>query len=71
MMKMDGYEYGTCSLKRFAALISTSVKKARAFLAVIHFHPNPLFPGKARSLTLEWSLVRGSSRVGSTLTYKY
>jgi hypothetical protein len=36
----------------------------------IHFHPCVLFANKARSLPIEWSPVRGSTLVGSSLARK-
>ena len=37
------------------------------FAAAIHFHTSLIFSGKARSLPFEWSPVRGSTLVGSSL----
>jgi hypothetical protein len=46
-------------------------KKARVFVTSIHFHPSLIFVGNARSLPLEWSSIRGSTLVGSSLACKY
>ncbi len=41
------------------------------FAAAIHFHPNLIFAGRARSLLLERSSVRCFTVVGSSLAHKY
>jgi hypothetical protein len=38
---------------------------------VILSHPSLIFVGKAKSLPLEWSSVRGPTMVGSSLACKY
>jgi len=41
------------------------------FATVIHFHTNLKFTGNARSFPLEWSTIRGSTLMGSSLARKY
>jgi hypothetical protein len=41
------------------------------FVTVSHFYLNAIFADKARSLPLEWSTIMSSTRVGSSLFYKY
>ncbi len=36
-----------------------------------HLHPSLIFAAKAMCLPLEWGLVRGNTRVGSSLACKY
>jgi hypothetical protein len=40
-------------------------------LECFHFHPSLISVGKATSLPLEWSPIRGSNLVGSSLVHKY
>ncbi len=41
------------------------------FATFIHFHPSLIFVGVARSLPIEWSLIRGPTLVSSRLAHKY
>jgi hypothetical protein len=41
------------------------------FATAIRFHRSMIFAGKARNLTLEWSPVRVSTQVGSSLSRIY
>jgi hypothetical protein len=60
-----------CTVKPFTAVIVTILLQARLFATAIHFHPSLLYVGKARSLPLEKSPVRGSTQVGFSIACKY
>ncbi len=55
----------------FTAPSIMGAQKARAFVTSNHFHPNLMFEGKGRSITLKVGLKKGHTRVGSSLAYKY
>jgi hypothetical protein len=43
----------------------------KVFVTFSHLYLSPIFAGKARSLALEWSTLKGYTRVGSSLVSKY
>jgi hypothetical protein len=56
-----------CTINNFNAVINSVSCKARVLVAVSFFHPSMIFMNKAWSLPLEWSLLRSSSRIVSSL----
>jgi hypothetical protein len=53
------------------AVIVAISQLARVFAIAIHFNSSVIIVGKARTVPLEWSLVRGPTLVGSSLAHKY
>jgi hypothetical protein len=64
-------QYRGLYYKNFTTVIVAISQKARVFATSIHFLLSLVFVAKAKSLPLEWSPVRGSTLLGSSLLRKY
>jgi hypothetical protein len=53
-----------------SVIILSVVMLSVVMLSVVHFYPILVYAGEARNLSLEWSLIRGSTLVHTSLFYR-